>query len=118
MNYYLTPRHIAESLHLAALRKSTPDGLFLLSESDLVAYGIERAKSEGAVELSNQPRQAEAAGENPSGASTPAPAGLPTDDPADGTPQDGGGDESVPDDAGPASEEEQNENDNQTKEEE
>ena len=53
MNYYLTPREIAEALGLTELRKSTPGGLFLLSESDLVSYGIERAKVAGARELSN-----------------------------------------------------------------
>ena len=53
MNYYLTPREIAEALGLTELRKSTPGGLFLLSESDLVSYGIERAKVAGAIELSN-----------------------------------------------------------------
>ncbi len=53
MNYYLTPQAIAEALNLTAIRKSTSDGLFLLSESDLVSYGIERAKKEGAIELSN-----------------------------------------------------------------
>lgn len=53
MNYFLTPQHIAEALNLTGLRKSTPTGLFLLSESDLVAYGLERAKSEGAMELSD-----------------------------------------------------------------
>ena len=53
MNYYLTPQEIAEALGLTELRKSTPGGLFLLSESDLVSYGIERAKEAGAIELSN-----------------------------------------------------------------
>ena len=53
MNYYLTPREIAEALGLAGLRKSSPGGFYLLSESDLVPYGIERAKEAGAVELSN-----------------------------------------------------------------
>lgn len=53
MNYYLTPQEIAEALGLTEIRKSTPGGLFLLSESDLVSYGIERAKEAGAIELSN-----------------------------------------------------------------
>ena len=53
MNYYLTPTVIAEALGLTELRKSTPGGLYLLSESDLVSYGIERAKEAGAIELSN-----------------------------------------------------------------
>lgn len=56
MNYYLTPTVIAEALHLTDLRKSTPEGMYLLSESDLVSYGIERAKNEGAIELSNNRR--------------------------------------------------------------
>lgn len=43
MNYYLTPTVIAEALGLTELRKSTPDGMYLLSESDLVPYGVERA---------------------------------------------------------------------------
>lgn len=53
MNYYLTPQEIAEALGLTELRKSTSGGLYLLSESDLVSYGIERAKEAGAIELSN-----------------------------------------------------------------
>lgn len=53
MNYYLTPREIAEALSLTDLRKSTPTGMYLLSESDLVPYGVERAKQAGAIELSN-----------------------------------------------------------------
>ena len=53
MNYYLTPTEIAEALGLTELRKSTPGGLYLLSESDLVSYGIERAREAGAIELSN-----------------------------------------------------------------
>lgn len=53
MNYYLTPKEIAEALGLTELRKSTPGGWYLLSESDLVSYGIERAKEAGAIELSN-----------------------------------------------------------------
>lgn len=51
MNYYIVPRKIAESLDLTALRKCTPSGLFLLSESDLLPYGVERAISEGAQAL-------------------------------------------------------------------
>ena len=54
MNYYLVPESIAESLQLKELRKSTGDGLYLLSEYDLQPYGIERAENEGAVELSLQ----------------------------------------------------------------
>lgn len=53
MNYYLVPTEIAEALGLQQLRKSTPGGMFLLSESDLVPYGVERAINEGAIELSN-----------------------------------------------------------------
>lgn len=56
MNYYLTPTVIAEALGLTELRKSTPDGMYLLSESDLVPYGVERAKQAGAIELSNNRR--------------------------------------------------------------
>ena len=54
MNYYLVPESIAESLQLKEMRKSTGDGLYLLSEYDLQPYGIERAENEGAVELSLQ----------------------------------------------------------------
>lgn len=60
MNYYLTPTKITEALGLTQLRKSTPDGMYLLSESDLVPYGIERAKEEGAIELSNNRKSAPA----------------------------------------------------------
>lgn len=57
MNYYLTPPKIAEALNLTQLRKHSPGGMYLLSESDLVPYGIERAINEGAIELSNDRRQ-------------------------------------------------------------
>lgn len=60
MNYYLVPTEIAEALGLTQLRKSTPGGMFLLSESDLVPYGVERAINEGAIELSNNRRPAPA----------------------------------------------------------
>lgn len=53
MNDYLVPREIAETLGLVRLRKSTSQGLFLLSESDLLGYGIQRAIDEGALVLSN-----------------------------------------------------------------
>ncbi|MBQ7684364.1 MAG: hypothetical protein IJT48_07720 [Bacteroidaceae bacterium] len=56
MNYYLVPTEIAEALGLQQLRKSTPGGMFLLSESDLVPYGVERAINEGAIEVSNRRR--------------------------------------------------------------
>ena len=52
MNDYLVPRAIAEALGLVRLRKSTPQGLFLLSESDLVGYGLQKAIDEGAIVLS------------------------------------------------------------------
>ena len=71
MNYYLTPTEIAEALGLTQLRKSTPAGMYLLSESDLVPYGIERAKEEGAIELSNNRRQ------EPSQEATAAPVSAP-----------------------------------------
>ena len=53
MNDYLVPREIAEALGLVKIRKSTPQGLFLLSESDLLAYGLQKAIDEGAIVLSN-----------------------------------------------------------------
>lgn len=53
MNDYLVPREIAEALGLVKIRKSTPQGLFLLSESDLLAYGLQKAVDEGAIVLSN-----------------------------------------------------------------
>jgi hypothetical protein len=52
MNYYLTPKRIAEKLNLTSIRKSTAEGMYLLSEFDLQPYGIEKAISEGAIELS------------------------------------------------------------------
>ena len=57
MNYYLTPASIAEALNLTQLRKHSPGGMYLLSESDLVPYGIERAINGGAIVLSNDRRQ-------------------------------------------------------------
>lgn len=53
MNYYLTPEPIVEVLGLTQIRKSTSAGLFLLSEYDLAPYGIDKAVSEGAIELSD-----------------------------------------------------------------
>ncbi len=53
MNDYLVPREIAETLGLVRLRKSTSQGLFLLSESDLLGYGLQKAIDEGALVLSN-----------------------------------------------------------------
>ena len=53
MNDYLVPREITEALGLVRLRKSTPGGLFLLSEGDLLAYGLQKAIDEGAIVLSN-----------------------------------------------------------------
>lgn len=52
MNDYLVPREITEALGLVRLRKSTPGGLFLLSEGDLLAYGLQKAIDEGAIVLS------------------------------------------------------------------
>ena len=57
MDYYLVPGEVAGKLNLTEIRKRTPDGMFLLSESDLLPYGAERAKEEGAVMLSNERRQ-------------------------------------------------------------
>ena len=51
MNDYLVPREIAEALGLVKIRKSTQQGLFLLSESDLLAYGLQKAVDEGAIVL-------------------------------------------------------------------
>lgn len=56
MNYYLVPKEIAEALDLTEIRKSSPGDMYLLSESDLVSYGIERAIDEGAIELRNKSR--------------------------------------------------------------
>ncbi len=53
MNDYLVPREIAEALGLVKIRKSTQQGLFLLSESDLLAYGLQKAVDEGAIVLSS-----------------------------------------------------------------
>ena len=53
MNDYLVPRSIAEALGLVRIRKSTAQGLFLLSESDLLAYGLQKALDEGAIVLSS-----------------------------------------------------------------
>lgn len=53
MKYYIVPREIAESLDLTGLRMSTSDGRFLLSESDLLPYGLERAVSEGSLTLTS-----------------------------------------------------------------
>lgn len=52
MNDYLVPREIAEALGLVRIRKSTAQGLFLLSEGDLLAYGLQKAIEEGAIVLS------------------------------------------------------------------
>lgn len=75
MNYYLVPGEIAESLDLTAIRKKTPGGMFLLSESDLLPYGIDRALNEEAIILSdnkpkeqpvkNEPQENDTAGEYP-----------------------------------------------------
>lgn len=88
MNYYLTPTEIAEALNLTQLRKHSPGGMYLLSESDLVPYGIERAINEGAIELSNNRRSTpgqessqQQASENPE-----TPEEQPADDPE--TPED------------------------------
>lgn len=56
MNYYLVPKEIAEELGLTDIRKSSPGNKYLLSESDLVSYGIDRAIDEGAIELRNKSR--------------------------------------------------------------
>lgn len=53
MNYYLVSSDIAENLGLDKIRKSTPSGQYLLSERDLVPYGIPRALEEGAIVLSS-----------------------------------------------------------------
>lgn len=52
MNDYLVPREIAEALGLTRIRKSTAQGLFLLSESDLLGYGLQKAIEEGAIVIS------------------------------------------------------------------
>ena len=57
MKAYLVPETIAEALGLTSIRMKTPDGKYLLSEQDLVAYGIPKAINEGAIELSNSGRQ-------------------------------------------------------------
>ena len=52
MNDSLVPREITEALGLVRIRKSTPGCLFLLSEGDLLAYGLHKALDEGAIVLS------------------------------------------------------------------
>ena len=52
MNDYLVPREIAEALGLVRIRKSTAQGLFLLSEGDLLGYGLQKAIEEGAIVIS------------------------------------------------------------------
>ena len=56
-NYYLVPAELADELKLSAYRQQV-DGSYILSASDLDAYGIERAVDEGATPLSeNQVKQ-------------------------------------------------------------
>ena len=56
-NYYLVPAELADELKLSAYRQQV-DGGYILSVSDLDAYGIERAVDEGATPLSeNQVKQ-------------------------------------------------------------
>jgi len=73
MNYYIVPGEIAESLDLTTIRKKSPGGMFLLSESDLLPYGIERAMSDGAIILSdNNPEEQTADNTPPDQAEDPA----------------------------------------------
>ena len=74
------------------LRKSTPGGLFLLSEGDLLAYGLQKAIDEGAIVLSGggirvepdnrsaEPEGGEPAAENQQSDQEPEP--EPVQDPA------------------------------------
>ena len=56
-NYYLVPAELADEPKLSAYRRQV-DGGYILSASDLDAYGIERAVDEGATPLSeNQVKQ-------------------------------------------------------------
>ncbi|WP_276963528.1 hypothetical protein [Bacteroides graminisolvens] len=56
-NYYLVPAELADELKLSAYRQQV-DGGYIMSASDLDAYGIERAVDEGATPLSeNQVKQ-------------------------------------------------------------
>lgn len=49
---YLSPRSVAEHLHLTDIRLQTPEGRYILSSQDIRAYGREEALHDGAVEMS------------------------------------------------------------------
>lgn len=99
MNYYLVPQSIAESLQLTRIRKSSAGGLFLLSEYDLQPYGIDRAISEGAMELSGN--------RSPLPTAEPEQVQQPSDDGGD-SPEESGGESQQEQDA-PADEPEDGE---------
>lgn len=48
---YAVPEPIVSVLQLTAIRRSDGRGLYLLSTSDLRPYGVDRALSEGAMQL-------------------------------------------------------------------
>lgn len=80
MNDYLVPREIAEALGLVKIRKSTPQGLFLLSESDLLAYGLQKAVNEGAIVLSNAGVRVEPETETDEGSGETPPEVIPAEE--------------------------------------
>ena len=49
---YLSPKSVADHLHLTDIRLQTPEGLYILSSQDIRAYGREEALHDGAVEIS------------------------------------------------------------------
>lgn len=49
---YLSPKSVADFLHLTDIRLQTPEGLYILSSQDIRAYGREEALHDGAVEMS------------------------------------------------------------------
>ena len=52
MKYYIIPAEIAESLNLTQYRLGNSTKGYLVNIGDLAVYGVERAESEGAVEVS------------------------------------------------------------------
>lgn len=53
-NYYLVPEAIVFGLGLKDFRTGDGKGNYILSQSDLDPYGIEKALDEGAKTLSNE----------------------------------------------------------------
>lgn len=52
MKYYIIPAEMAESLSIARYRIGNSTKGYLVNIGDLAVYGVERAESEGAVEVS------------------------------------------------------------------